>query len=146
MTELVKYAQLIENDFDIDVLQNFKEEYKLVRSLVNFIKVHKGDKGVRQLEKSKEVYQTAGAIREAKMELSFLDKNDSATSEKYEYYSIQLEQSKNEWKRNYSKTLFTKLEKELLEFDYRKIRSEFLDNFFTGAFASRLKSRERAES
>ena len=81
-------------------MQNFKEEYKLVRSLVNFIKVHKGDKGVRQLEKSKEVYQTAGAIREAKMELSFLDKNDSATSEKYEYYSIQLEQSKNEWKRN----------------------------------------------
>ena len=134
--DLLYFAEKVGNEFDIDTIHYFKEEYKLVRSLINFIKIQKIDKSIKVPEKCKELYQAAGTIREVQIELQLSEGAGDINSEEHNNLLEMLERAKQEWNRNYSANLFTKLQKELVDVDYKKIRVEFLENFFNGSFVT----------
>ena len=134
VNEMLAYADNISGEFNIDVIQSFKDEFKMIRSLTSFIKVQKGDKGVKLPEKCKELYKVAGTIREIQIQVQEQKDANTLTPEEADNYEFQLRDLKNDWNRNYSQNLFLKLEKELGEFNFKSIRSEFLENFFKGSF------------
>ncbi|NCX94791.1 MAG: hypothetical protein EBX41_00015 [Chitinophagia bacterium] len=110
----------------------FKQDMKSIRSFVDTVRLHRGEKGLHLGDPAKKMYKIAGGIIEHEDEIAE-EKKKSAGSVKIS----KLEDNKKilieEWKNCFSVSALQKLEKQLCDYDYGKVPEFVLQNFLKRA-------------
>ena len=130
MDEVIKQGEIINDSFDEKALWLFKNELKIVRLFMSFVRTHKGDRGMRMPERIKALYNVAGAVSERIENISAADAHLPSEEEKTEFAAL-MANARLEWKKNYSKNLLVQFEKQLVQFNYSGIPPELMRNFFS---------------
>lgn len=116
-------------EFDKDAIHDFRVAAKMLRSFIRLLRMQTNDKELKLTKSFKRLYQIAGAIRDAQLELErMIDKQTLLPT-----YMNQLEQKtaiqKQEWLKHYSKKVIKKMEHRLVDRKYGKINPEALPSF-----------------
>ncbi len=116
-------------DFDKESIHKFRVAVKSLRSFLRLQKMHTGNKKIKLTKKFKRLYDIAGTIREAQLELQFMEHKPALP-----HYTAQLHNkiilSKEDWKQCYSAKVIEKLDKKLTSYKYKKMPPEALAKFF----------------
>jgi len=139
--DMYQYAEQYNESQDQEYIIKFKAELKSVRSIIDTIKIHKGERAVQFGEPCKKMYNTAGYIVELLEEMEVVMPDLLQVSKQAQLLE-QMEQAKNDWKRVYSKAGLGKLEKVLMEYDYTKLPMVVVSNFIKRYRADMLNNEE----
>jgi vancomycin resistance protein YoaR len=126
--DMYQYAEQYTETQEQEYIIKFKADLKSIRSIIDTIKIHKGERAVQFGEASKKMYNTAGFIVELIEEMEVV-MPDILQVSKQAQLQEQMEQAKNDWKRVYSKAGLGKLEKVLMDYDYTKLPLVVVSNF-----------------
>lgn len=126
--DMYQYAEQYNESQESEYIVKFKIELKSVRSIIDTIKIHKGERAIQFGEPCKKMYNTAGFIVEILEQMEVV-MPDILQISKQAQLQEQLEQAKNDWKRVYSKAILGKLEKILMDYDYTKLPLVVVSNF-----------------
>jgi len=116
-------------DFDKDAIHKFRVSVKSLRSFLRLQKMYTGNKKIKLTKEFRRLYDIAGVIREAQLELAFLEHKPALPR-----YTAQLHNkimlAQEEWKQHYSHDIIDTLTKKLTNLKYKKMRPEALERFF----------------
>ncbi len=127
---IIRLGDCVADGFDIETIEKFKSEVKMLRAFMGFVRTHKGERGMRMGEKCRFIYQVAGAMLEAQIEYSELKNKGYGDTDVAQQWATAYDRAKAEWSKHYSAIHFQKLERQLVEYNYSGIPGEFMDNFF----------------
>lgn len=111
----------VSNNFDKDKIHEFRVMLKSLRAFLRLLKMHNNDKHIRISRKCKLLYDIAGAIREAQIELHDLDAAQNTIPSYLHHLKHAIEQQKEDWRMHYNEKVFTKLYKKLSHIKYKEL-------------------------
>lgn len=122
---LAAMADAIDGNFDVDTISRFRQEFKIVRAFMTFIRLQRNDNKLKVPENCKYIYHLSGKIKE------LIDEKEHITGvgDKKELADLLLKTQKD-WKRNYTKHIFPKFNDKISAIDFSKLNPDLLDNFF----------------
>ncbi len=122
---LAAMADAIDSDFDVDTIARFRQEFKIVRAFMTFIRLQRNDSKLKVPENCKYIYHLSGKIKE------LIDEKEHVTGEdeKKELVDM-LVKTQKDWKKNYAKNIFPKFNDKISVIDFSKLNPDLLDNFF----------------
>ena len=114
------YADRFNETFNHTDIIKFKTELRSVRSIIDTIKIHKGERAFQFGESCKKIYNTAGFLVEI---FEQIESEPNHTTQPLNKVQLQeeFEIAISDWKKVYSKAALSKLEKNLSEFDFTKL-------------------------
>jgi len=136
ISEITELSEQVGKDFDVDIIHDFRVAVKVLRSFLRLLRTHHQEPGLKMTKKFKRLYQTAGAIRDAQLELEKLSGNDLPLPSYIAMLHSAIDRQKQEWYKIYSKKVLKKLEVRLLDYPYEPIPPEALADFFAAQMAS----------
>ncbi len=122
---LVHLSEEITQHFELETIDKFRHEFRIIRSFMTFVRLQRNDKNIKVPENCKYLYHLAGKIKEVASEI---EKEDA--SKDVQEAADALIAAKKDWKKNYSKNTFPRFTSKLLALDYSKLHPDLLDNFF----------------
>jgi CHAD domain-containing protein len=138
--EIRKHSENIGGDFDKDTIHKFRVAVKMLRSFLRLLSTGNDEPIVKLPGKFKRMYQVAGAIRDAQLELEKLAE-DEATLPVYQHkLQNDIERHKKEWDNHYSKKVIQKLKKRMSELDYVSLHPDVVASFFNDRIGSVAKT------
>jgi predicted O-linked N-acetylglucosamine transferase (SPINDLY family) len=127
--EIAALCDDISTEFDKDAIHKFRTTVKSLRS---FLRLQEMNTGARMTvsKKFKRLYDIAGVIREAQLELEFLKDALPSIPHYTEHLYQSIEQSKQEWAKTDIKRVIRKLEERLSGYTYKTLKAEAVPAFF----------------
>ena len=134
-----KIADLCENiwpDFDKEIIHEFRVTVKKLRSFLRLLRMHSHKQSIKIPKKFKRLYQIAGTIRDAQLELEKVSSSKVVLPEYLNKLQHVLNTQKKEWHKHYHKKVVHKLENKLLSLNYETLHPAILENFLRTKLAS----------
>ena len=126
--EMVKAAEQYDENGSEEAIHHFKAELRIIRSFMETIRIHCGDRGMKMGDKCKKLYQVASVLVEAYGQLKQLKAQENKQNSKIAHFETVVNSAGNEWKKTYSSAILFKLEKQLLDYNYTKVPPAVLSN------------------
>lgn len=121
-------AQLTEGinvNFDEMAISQFRQEFRIVRSFLTFMRLQRNDKHIKMPETCKHLYHLAGKIKDIATEIK-----DNTTDIDNTELQMAMQKVHKDWRKNYSVHTFPKFQSKIVELNYSKLNPDLLDNFF----------------
>ncbi len=134
--EIAGLSEKVGKDFDKDIIHEFRVAVKVLRAFLRLLRTHHSEPGLKMPKKFKRLYQTAGAIRDAQLELKKLSGVEPPILSYFQMLEQTLERQKKEWEIIYSKDILKKMETRLLSYKYEPVPPEVLASFFDDQMTS----------
>ena len=131
VTDIAILSEKIGSEFDRDTIHKFRVNVKKLRSFLRLLRMHTRDTKMKMPRKFKRLYQVAGAIRDAQLELEKMGDSLVTLPAYITHLQKVLERQKKEWNKHYSKKTIQKLETKLLSCKYEPLHPAVLQNFLT---------------
>jgi len=128
--EIHKHCEDITGDFDRDTIHKFRVAVKTLRSFLRLLRTGNNEPFAKLPGKFKRLYQVAGAIRDAQLELEKLAVDEAALPVYLHKLRNDIERHKKEWDNHYSRKVMQKLKKRLSDYDYTVLQPDVVASFF----------------
>jgi len=122
--------------FDEEAVHKFRVSVKSLRSFLRLQKMHTGNSRIKLIKKFKQLYRIAGNIREAQLELKFIQKHEPGLAHYTERLLQTLEVYKKTWTEKYKPKITDKLYNKLSAHKYKDIHPTQLAHFFENRIAA----------
>jgi CHAD domain-containing protein len=136
INEIGALGEKIGNGFDKDTIHEFRVGTKTLRSFLRLLRMHAPQRGLKLTHKFKRLYQIAGAIRDAQLELEKIQSGKTALPEYTRKIMYILDTQKKEWHKRYNKKIVRKMKDRLSSLKYEQLRPEILENFFNAKLSA----------
>ncbi|GAA4470413.1 hypothetical protein GCM10023093_31660 [Nemorincola caseinilytica] len=133
--EIAALAEDVDKDLGMEAIHAFRVAVKSLRSFLRLQQMHSGSRKIRIAPRYKRLYDIAGAIREAQLEIAHWEKEDTYLPTYIAYLHHTIAQNKKEWRRYYTKKLFTRLRKDLDDIKYCPMDTGVPQAFFAKRLA-----------
>ena len=127
--QLKKLSGKINNGFEQDAIHEFRVAVKSLRSFLRLLRMTYDDPAPKMTKKFKRLYNIAGAIRDAQLELDNLTANKKTMPVYTHKLTNDIERQKTEWERLYSGKIFRKMKKRLAGYEYETLSPDALAAF-----------------
>lgn len=127
--EVSKHCGRIGRDFDKETIHKFRVSVKTLRSFLRLLRTGSKEPYAKLPGKFKRLYQVAGAIRDAQLELEKLEIGSDLPVYTQKLRN-DIERCKKEWNNHYSKKLMVKLKKRLSNYHLVSLNPQVLTDFF----------------
>ncbi len=134
--ELAKLATHIGEDFDKQVIHDFRVGYKYLRSFLRLLRMHNDSKGLKLTQKTKDLYNIAGNIRDLQLELEHTSEHLPDLKAYIEDLKESLTRNKKLWKQTYSSNTFERFTRQIHKHKFEELPEGILANFLNSKMTS----------
>jgi len=134
--EITVLCEQISPDFDKDVIHDFRVTFKYLRSFLRLIRAHNKEKGLKLSDRLKDLYQTAGIIRDAQLELEKINIEGMELADYTLLLNNKIELQKKKWNKFYSKRVLHQFKKRAEGYNFEELPAGVLSNFLNSRMAS----------
>ncbi len=113
LRKISRHARKLNKDFEKDAIHDFRVSVKSLRSFLRLIENHTPELKLKLSKKFKQLYHTAGAIREAQLELEVISENETPLPAYTAHLRDIINTKKEEWAILFSKKLLDELKAKL---------------------------------
>ncbi len=138
--DISTHCEKISGGFDKDTIHKFRVAVKTLRSFLRLLSTGKDEPVAKLPRKFKRLYEVAGAIRDAQLEIERLTTDNISLPVYLKKLENDIERQKTEWDNYYSKKVIRKLRKRLDNLDYTELSTEVAASFFNERIASVAKA------
>ena len=128
--EIKKLSKKVNGDFDKDAIHKFRVAVKSLRSFLRLLRSTNEDYKPKMSGKFKRLYQVAGAIRDAQLELDTLTTHTTPMPVYTAKLNNDIKRRKAEWENSYNKKIFSKMKKRLIAAEYETLSPDALAAFY----------------
>ena len=136
MSAIEKYSSQIGEDFDKDLIHEFRLSIKSLRSLLRLSASRSNGVKARLPKKLKRLFDIAGAIRESELEKELLIKTHINVPDYFEFLDNKIAEQKSEWTKHFSRKVMIRARKKIKGYKYKALNSETLNNFVSANLSS----------
>ncbi len=130
VAELSVLSEKIGDGFDKEPIHKFRVAVKSLRSFLRLLRTQPNTPSLKMPKSFKRLYQIAGAIRDAQLEMEQLAGKQPELPHYMDKLHKMIERQKSEWGKCYSKKVLNKLEDRLIAYKYTEIDDNVLTAFF----------------